>query len=129
MCKQEHKHAIILRAIADGKQIQVGRANGTWAGITAQEALSHIIHYSDVLRIKPKTILINGMEVPEPVQKPLSMNESYFYVCIPRKGDAFESTWVNDAADRYRLKLGVIHTSMESAKAHAEALLSFTQQR
>ena len=82
-------------------------------------------------RPKPRTININGHEVPEPVREPLVENDAYYYVSFESLYTAngvFESRW-HDAAgvSRFRLDKGIIHLTREAAEIHAKALLSFTQ--
>ena len=79
---------------------------------------------------KPKTININGYEVPEPCKEPLEEGTRYFYVntgALSCEGGGI-STWLNDFADRLRLQTGIIHLTREATKLHLKALLSFTKQ-
>jgi len=78
-------------------------------------------------RRKPKTILINGFEVPEPVREPLKYGTSYYQVSFARRPELSGCEWTNHAIDHHRLGLGLIHLTLEAAEAHAKALLSFTQ--
>ena len=78
-------------------------------------------------RRKPKTILINGFEVPEPCRDPLLYNTAYY---MPDPVDSFKwagSVWYDDEIDHERLKAGVVHLTREAAVCHTEAILSFTQ--
>ena len=62
-----HKHADILRAIADGKKIEVkGIIDGRWCS-----ASLHVLANSPSdteFRIVPETVTINGVECPKPKQ-------------------------------------------------------------
>ena len=63
-----HKHADILRAIADGKRIQ-HRPNSGWGWADAD--LETLIHApKGEFRIAPETIVINGVECPKPLSHP-----------------------------------------------------------
>lgn len=66
----EHARAI-LRAIADGKQIEHLDNNGVWESIDIRRifnAFTYADGWSD-LRIKPETRSINGVEFGAPVSK------------------------------------------------------------
>ena len=79
-------------------------------------------------RRKPRTILINGIEVPEPEREPLKFGERY---CIPHlyvSSKIGEFYWAGDDLDLRCLNRGVVHLTKESATKHAEALISFTKQ-
>ncbi|MEX9770835.1 hypothetical protein WEU31_13960 [Morganella morganii] len=76
-------------------------------------------------RLKPRTIDINGHQVPEPVREPLKIGQEYWRVSIPHSVDTFE--WEDDDRDNLCLELGLIHLTREAAEAHKSALLSFTQ--
>ena len=83
--------------------------------------------YSD-WEIRPKTININGFEVPEPVKTPLKYNTVYSIPSITQlEGRFFQRTWFNDNIDHYYLNSGLIHLTKEAAELHAKALLSFTE--
>jgi hypothetical protein len=82
-------------------------------------------------RRKPRTININGIEVPEPVREPLKEGDAYYYVSFDSlfTGYAVQpSLWYGAAGvSQLRLDKGIIHLTQEAAKIHANALLSFTQ--
>ena len=78
--------------------------------------------------IVPKTININGFEVPEPERKPLKKGMHYWVPNIYRKEDqADRNTWTSPESDGRILDLNLIHLTKEAAELHAKALLSFTQ--
>lgn len=66
-----HPNADMLRAIADGKQMQ-GRLpedGCDWFDIYPDQAIGAIASgYSMKVRIKPETALINGIECPAPMR-------------------------------------------------------------
>ena len=75
-------------------------------------------------RRKPKTILINGHEVPEPCRTPLKDGEVYWTISIV--GGSTSSLWQGDVIDFGRLENGFIHLTKEAAEKHFNALKSFT---
>ena len=77
-------------------------------------------------RRKPRTININGFEVPEPVREPLE-NEQKYYIPSLAFDAILTISWGNDKDENEWLKKGLIHLTSEAAEIHAKALLSFTQ--
>lgn len=81
-------------------------------------------------RRKPKTININGFEVPEPLRKaPVDGTKVYLVdlaILLESKiiGYVYQQSVV---ANRFFLEAGVLHLTKEAAELHAKALLSFTQ--
>ena len=78
-------------------------------------------------RLKPKTININGFEVPEPAREALNRCDKYFIAdpVIPDYQRGY--IWWGDSADQTFLRRGIIHLTKEAAIQHARALLSFTE--
>ena len=62
--EKPHKYADLLRAVADGKQIQVDTGTG-FVDVTHKDALLAMVD-DDVCRVKPDMIIINGVECPAP---------------------------------------------------------------
>ena len=78
-------------------------------------------------RRKPKTILINGYEVPEPCRTPLKDGEVYWTISIV--GGSTSSLWQGDVIDFGCLENGFVHLTKEAAEKHFNALKSFTAQK
>lgn len=78
-------------------------------------------------RRKPRTININGFEVPEPMRDAPDLGSSYYMplVGFHRMYDQFY--WAGDN-DLDRLNSGVCHATKEAAIIHSKALLSFMKQ-
>ena len=75
-------------------------------------------------RRKPKVILINGHEVPEPHRTPLKDGEVYWALSLVR--GTTSSCWRDDDIDTSYLENGFVHLTQEAAKKHFDALKSFT---
>lgn len=121
-------HADILRALADGKQIQTSLTTGGWINRDAKIVLNLIANESSCdYRIKPQTININGFEVPEPMREEPEHGSSYWLTDPLNIEGVNTCTWYESATDKAWLSLGVCHLTEEAAKLHAEALLSFTR--
>ena len=75
-------------------------------------------------RRKPKVILINGHEVPEPCREPLRSGQK-FCSMNPFAGPQW-FTWDGSKEDFHALKNGFVHLTKEAAGKHFNALKSFT---
>ncbi|WFQ80945.1 hypothetical protein PXH59_07600 [Xenorhabdus sp. SF857] len=75
-------------------------------------------------RLKPRTIKIGDIEVPEPVREALKFGTEYHIPSIEYLSYCF--TWSDDRRDTERLQRGLIHPDRESAELHARALISLT---
>ncbi len=145
-----HYLADILHAIADGKKIQerrlaskqksarIGMTTPTpvkadgWVDISPRRVYDLIEAAEDDddtipsghFRIKPATIVVNGIEVPEPIRGAPASGELCFiadttYLDHPRSiswdGGTIHSMWLNH---------GLIHTTESNAELHSNALLA-----
>jgi hypothetical protein len=127
---EKHKHSEILHAYADGKTIQMRSIkeyddNEWWEPSDILEFINDDQHE---FRVKPSIIIINGIEVPEPLRDAPPKGTLYF---VPDskdpKGLFFPSWWDGSEDDFARLEAGVVHLSKENASIHAEAFFSFTR--
>ena len=125
-----HPQAEILRAIADGEDIEAFY-DEEWYGVVPMTALRYTYDGDIPLRIKPKTININGIEVPEPMREmPPEGTSVYWPGFGPDSGDTHtESADVGcyPAMLPDLLRKGLLHLTKEAATIHANALLSFTR--
>jgi hypothetical protein len=87
----------------------------------------------EVLRVKPKTILINGFEVPEPVrQVDRTRQECYWapHFGGPQETDVISffarPGWDSEYAIFNNLAMGFVHLTREAALLHRKAILSYT---
>lgn len=78
-------------------------------------------------RRKPRTININGHEVPKPMMVEPKRGDAYFVPDFSKCGLVSHLSWYNDETDTLYLMRGVCHPTQAAAEAHARALLSFTQ--
>ena len=112
--------APIIAAAATGKVVQYLNADGNW--YTSQGAFMHSIKY----RIKPeapKTIKVNGFDVPEPMREAPAYDTGY-YLAIPHDANYYGyMVWCDDEYDARWLSRGMLHSTKEAAVAHAKAML------
>ena len=100
-----------------------------WECARRGEEYSHLIDHpvwrDDIkYRRKPKVILINGHEVPEPHRTPLQDSEYYWVPDIFTGATRYG--WQDDDEDNNYLRNGFIHLTREAAEKHFNALKSFT---
>lgn len=77
-------------------------------------------------RRKPKTININGFEVPEPVREPLELATLYYTPALFAPKGYLDQSWSDTDHNWKDLNRGFIHLTKEDAILHSKALLSFT---
>jgi hypothetical protein len=117
--KTPHKHAEVLRAIADGETVQY-LIRDEWVDRPEKSMTVDPITCERMQwRIKPKMISLNGFEYPEPLSS------------APPKGTVVWTTWVrsvesivfselNESA-MAMLKQRRLHLTREAAEMHFEA--------
>lgn len=128
--KTPHKHAALMAEYAkdaaidrDAFRFWQYQLDGSWFDCQNTPSWSEKRNY----RRKPKTININGHEVPEPLKTAPNLAEPYWFPALGAKASVYESFWDNRTNDKFLLSLGLVHLNKESATAHAQALLSFTK--
>ena len=126
-----HPYSIILKAVAEGKAVQVLEANvdpdtpSVWTDIRTEIALAAIAEESygpEDMRVKPDTVVINGHEVMAPVCEALLCGTEYYPVS--RSKTALKFIWSNSAMDYNFLDMGVVFLSKEDAAAYVKALFN-----
>ena len=76
--------------------------------------------------IKPRTININGYEVPEPMRVKPRKGELYYIAYLTDvKVESFMFT--DSTIENRWLEQGLLHRTKKAAELHLEALLSFTK--
>ena len=98
---------------------------GEWLSLSGNPAWDNKWEY----RRKPKTININGFEVPEPMRESPEIGTTYYYVDFSLKNHVDDFMWDGGDFDMALLKSGALHLTQEAAEIHAKALLSFTEQK
>ena len=78
-------------------------------------------------RAKPApapTILVNGIEVPEPVREVLKYGQRYWFVSVTATNLCSDDIWNGAYSDTIVLHRGLIHLTAAAAVAHAKAMLA-----
>lgn len=133
MSTKPHPYAHILTAIGQGLNVQWQNSFGEWHEQDYNITLSEISqeHYPpDRYRVAPRTLTINGHEVPEPLRELPGDGLVYYIHIEPGDIDCMAQAI---SVDYYKealpvlLKMGLLHRTREAALAHAKALISFTE--
>lgn len=128
-----HPYSIILKAVAEGKNVQVLEANvdpnlpGVWTDITAEEALVSVATATIApvyMRSKPDTVIINGHEVLAPVREAPACGTEYYLAS--RSKTAVKYLWDGSGTDYDLLDMGVVFLSKEDAAAYVKAVFNPT---
>lgn len=124
-----HPHKDILIAIANGLPVSdIEAKHSTWnCWEPFYDYPFDIFQYphSWEVRIKVKTVMFNGVELPEPV-KETPKNLETLYVPRPESPDNYvKFHWLNSDYDKLALKKGLIHKTKEAAIAWADAMTPF----
>lgn len=121
-----HPNADLLRAIADGKQMQ-GRLQEDgcdWFDIYPDQAIGAIASdYSMKVRIKPETVLINGIECPVPMRVAPAHQTTYFKPNLYSKRMYDVCMWTNHVLDHSCFSLGLCFATTDDAAAAARAMI------
>lgn len=126
----EHPYAHILRAIADGETIQL-KAVDAWIDkdhATVLALISSGRYTQEGIRVKPRTIEINGCAVPEPLRVEPEHGDIVYAVDLLAGKSTVSFAWTGSDKDRVLLQRGVLHLTKEACRAHAHALISFSSQ-
>ena len=96
--------------------------NETWHN--PKIALAFIEEYD--YRRKPRVIIINGIEVPEPMREKPEIGDIYY---VPQVRYTFveQLKWAGNWIDIFNLNSGLVHLTESAALSHVNALLSFTK--
>ena len=135
MTTTQHPYANILRAIADGEEIEWQRSNGCWEYQGLDQTFAEIASnaYSpDRYRVKPKTITINGFEVPEPLREmPPDGTQVFWPVLVSASGKNIDhcASYHYSEMVKTLISQGLLHLTADAASAHALALISLTKNK
>ncbi len=98
--------------------------HGEWSSLLTKPAWNADRQY----RRKPRTININGFEVPSPLRDLPNDGETCYIVNLA-EDKVYATVWYSaQSFFKQWLKSGIIHRTKEAAEIHLKALLSFTQQ-
>lgn len=123
-----------LVAIAEGKRIELRAFASEWVVQDSAKVLRDIAwqRYAPArYRVAPEIININGFKVAGPLREAPAVGSMYYVaeLWVPGDEDFYHGPyqWAGDQAEVFTLAAGIVHTTEQAAKAHSEALLSFTK--
>lgn len=113
----------ILRHVADN--LEAGRDAGHGLVLWNQPCLAKSageIFFSQhhEYSLAPRTRIINGVEVPAPMDKEPEIGEIYWFEHIGREEMADDFRWIGDDIDKRLFSIG-IHETAEAAAANCKA--------
>lgn len=120
-----HKHADVIIAMANGEKSQTKDIDGNWFDPELRE--TNPLNYPNwQWRIKPRTIMIGDMEVPQPmVEPPDNGTKVYYPNCLVE--ELFGGCTYRGSVPQIRdLRRGMCHSTKEAAIAHAKALIAIS---
>lgn len=115
-------HDMIVEWAKDTSRVVEVRGKGT-----DEWLISHDPVWRDYLlyRFKPaepKYIVVNGIQVPEPVRERLKAGQPYWLV-DPSNETPIVLNWHDNSQTKQWLSLGLIHLTREAAQTHIDAML------
>lgn len=127
-----HTHADLYRQLAEVAQTSdepwrefEENIGGAWSTCSERS----ILFLSNLeYRRKPRTVTINGFEVPTPYQGMMEEGRAFFIACAETKGYTYEDRWNGGSGQQQWRKRGLTHLTQEAAALHGKALSSFTEQ-
>ncbi len=111
----------VVQAAANGEEIEVC-VYGKWV-----EAKASAMSSSNEYRIKPRTIKIGDIEVPEPITKHPDEMVTHVYVASPAASGFYDEMELDQSKESYVFaERGICHKTKDAAIAHARALIALT---
>lgn len=102
----------------------------SWREVSENTYVEFYMPGSIIFRIKPRTIKVNGFDVPEPMrEKPKEGDVIYVVTLYSQTGEQASSMphsgsrWCNSGNQNFWLNHGLVHATKEAAIAHAKAML------
>lgn len=122
------KEALI--AHLQGEKVDAMGVEGVWRGFIEVVGDARLTHFDAPsfcanvsFRLAPRTIFVNGVEVPAPEKVAPEYGASY-YIADPSERDFFcEATSTNHGLDLIWLERGLVYLNKEDAISRAKAML------
>jgi hypothetical protein len=107
-----------VQALANGENVTQSVDGG--AELPSNGSFVYGLTYS----IKPKMMLVNGFEVPEPMCVAPDTGVKYYTPNFDADSFLLSTSWDDCEMDNRWLSRGLIHSNKEAAIAHAKAMLN-----
>ena len=108
----------ILQGLLEGKEIEFFARE--WMEVQTVGELLTAFYNERSVRIKPRTIIVNGVEVPEPMKVKPEKNSKYYTATTD---PAIETYWTGCQWDIKHFDAGLCHSTPEAATLHWEAMI------
>jgi hypothetical protein len=119
--KHVHHDMIVAWAKDTSRVVEIRGVDWAW-----RETVAPTWGTQNEYRFKPaepkKYIVVNGVNVPEPVREPLRDGQEY-WVASTGFTEARIYSWYDSVSEIRWLSLGLIHLTREAAQAHIDAML------
>lgn len=118
----------VVEAASLGSDIEWLDHNGVW--LPKGKTTGFVV--DGKYRIKPRTIMIGDIEVPEPMREAPAESSNVFAVDISCCGPDINLVIGSNYREKYHRQMldrGLLHSSRESAIAHAKALIALTAKK
>ena len=90
--------------------------------IANQNGITRLVFVNELDEYRPRTTIIGGMKVPEPVREPMEYGEVYYRVNLGEYSP-FMLVWEGSAVEHIWLKRGLIQKTVEGFYQHQKALI------
>lgn len=98
---------------------------GNYVGCFGHISINKLIDFTCAgwkFRIKPKTVMCNGVEVPAPETVAPDHGAAYFLPGVTSEGYALEGRWLGSGWDNRVLGFGLVYLSEKDATERAKAM-------
>lgn len=126
MNQQEYaiKAKPFIDALAEGKKIQYSETYNIKPVWLVYDYFDFDFDQYNYRVIVPH-ILVNGHEVPKPIDYQLESDNTYYVPEFQSSTGVMECTWYGREIDNFRLKHGVVHLTHNAALEHFKALVDY----
>lgn len=122
-----------IQAAASGEVIHVSGDNGlNWHDLESTPSYDSalLFDFDDYdYRIKPRTIMIGDIEVPEPIREEPKLRDEYFIVEVLGDKQFAQQAWNGMDCEKMWVSSGLCHSTKEAAITHAKALIALTAKK
>lgn len=104
------------------EELQIDKGHG-WRRVNTSDNLFSVT-IDHPLRLKPHTILVNAIEVPEPIRELPEKGAQVWVADIANIHGAYVTSYVGNTLQIMLLQHGLLHYSKEAATDHINAIIA-----
>jgi len=118
------EYETIINAALKGRAIQF-KDEDKWTDIDHTDFMKKMAvgHPPELFRLKPVTVRIGDIDVPEPAKVALKFDQTYYIPDTNAESLHWAMKWTDSAVDFMRLKRGMVHLAPENSTEHAKAMI------